>query len=112
MEGSNGNDQDDLANSNPWSDDFKATTSSSHEMTAALEHAQATAANLTNWAGRAFRRAVAQHAQENGLVVPEAAKPKVLNADHANDTGSKVQRLTTPTFEAKKSPPKSLLVSK
>jgi DNA excision repair protein ERCC-5 len=32
----------------------------------ALEHAQATAANLTDWAGRAFRRAIAQHAQQTG----------------------------------------------
>ena len=78
MEDSNGNDQDDLANSNPWGNDFKTTTPLSHEMTAALEHVQARAENLTNWAGRAFWRAVAQHAQENGLVVPEAAKPKVI----------------------------------
>lgn len=39
----------------------------SKEISAALEQAQTTAANLTNWAGRAFRRAVAQHAAENGL---------------------------------------------
>ncbi len=48
------------------------------EVAAALEHAQGTAANLTNWAGRAFRRAVAQHAIENGMEVPESAKPTVL----------------------------------
>jgi DNA excision repair protein ERCC-5 len=35
-----------------------------------LEQAQVTAANLTNWAGRAFRRAVAQHAAEAGLTIP------------------------------------------
>jgi DNA excision repair protein ERCC-5 len=33
---------------------------------AALLAAQATAANLTNWAGRAFRRAMEQHANETG----------------------------------------------
>jgi len=51
---------------------------SSNEVAAALEHAQGTAANLTNWAGRAFRRAIAQHAMENGMEVPESAKPSAL----------------------------------
>ena len=32
---------------------------------AALQQAQSTAANLTDWAGRAFRRAIAQHEQEH-----------------------------------------------
>jgi DNA excision repair protein ERCC-5 len=41
------------------------------ENSMALEHAQATAANLTNWAGRAFRQAIAQHAQQTGS--PEKA---------------------------------------
>merc|ERR1712070_1103204 len=53
-------------------------THSSDEVAAALEHAQGTAANLTNWAGRAFRRAIAQHAMENGMEIPESAKPGVL----------------------------------
>ena len=60
-------------------DDWGRTkTQSSDEVAAALEHAQGTAANLTNWAGRAFRRAIAQHAIENGMEIPEAAKPGVL----------------------------------
>ena len=37
----------------------------------ALEHAQATAANLTNWAGRAFRRAIAAHAEQTAAQSPE-----------------------------------------
>lgn len=32
----------------------------------------------TDWAGRAFRRAVAEHAQESGTKVPEASKPSAL----------------------------------
>lgn len=32
----------------------------------------------TNWAGRAFRRAVALHAEESGTAVPEASKPSTL----------------------------------
>lgn len=39
--------------------------------TEALEHAQETASHLTNWAGRAFRRAMAQHAEETGAGSPE-----------------------------------------
>jgi len=62
-------------------DDWGVTKShKSNEVLAALEHAQGTAANLTNWAGRAFRRAVAQHAIENGMEVPESAKPSVLKS--------------------------------
>jgi len=53
-------------------------TQNSDEVAAALLHAQGTAANLTNWAGRAFRKAVAQHAIENGMEIPESAKPGVL----------------------------------
>jgi len=60
-------------------DDWGTTKiKSPNEVAAALEHAQGTAANLTNWAGRAFRRAIAQHALENGVEVPESAKPTVL----------------------------------
>jgi DNA excision repair protein ERCC-5 len=64
-------------------DDWKAGSSSktTEEMAAALERAQETAANLTNWAGRAFRQAVAQHAVEQGMEVPKSAKPKVLKND-------------------------------
>jgi 5'-3' exonuclease len=81
--------EEDEPTDNPWRDDFnKATTTSSEDVAAALEHAQATAANLTNWAGRAFRRAVAQHAQENGLVVPEAARLKATNVDETGVTES------------------------
>ena len=62
-------------------DDWGVTKSQkTDEVAAALEHAQGTAANLTNWAGRAFRRAVAQHAIENGMEVPESAKPTVLKS--------------------------------
>lgn len=70
-----------------WGEYFRIVNSkSSKEMTAALEHAQATAANLTNWAGRAFRRAVAQHAAENGLHVPESAKPKTIQTSKPDQT--------------------------
>lgn len=37
----------------------------------------------TNWAGRAFRRAVAQHAQESGEAVPDAAKAKAAKITEA-----------------------------
>ena len=75
-------------------DDWKATSSSktAEEMAAALEHAQETAANLTNWAGRAFRRAVAEHAAEQGMEVPESLKPKALK----NDTVEKETISTVP----------------
>ena len=39
----------------------------------ALQHAQETASHLTNWAGRAFRRAMAQHAEEARTGIPEKA---------------------------------------
>lgn len=42
---------------------------------AALYQAQSTAANLTNWAGRAFRRAIAQH-EENGVINASALGSK------------------------------------
>lgn len=48
---------------------------------AALEQAQATAAKLTDWAGRAFRRAMVVHAEETGGTVQNAdsisSKPPV-----------------------------------
>ena len=44
--------------------DFDLSSSSRNK--AALEQAQTTAANLTDWAGRAFRRAMATHAEETG----------------------------------------------
>jgi 5'-3' exonuclease len=67
-------------------DDWGTTkTQSSDEVAAALEHAQGTAANLTDWAGRAFRRAIAQHAMENGMEIPESAKPGVLKNTRSDD---------------------------
>ena len=45
--------------------DFAATPSSNANM-AALKHAEETAANLTDWAGRAVRRAIATHMEESG----------------------------------------------
>ena len=53
----------------------------SSEMADALEHAQTTAANLTNWAGRAFRMAVAQHAAEQGMEVPQVVKRSAFKND-------------------------------
>ena len=50
-------------------DDFDANVFDllpSNPNEAALEQAQTTAANLTDWAGRAFRRAMATHAEETG----------------------------------------------
>lgn len=62
-----------------WGDDCRVDSArKAQAMKDALEHAQTTAGNLTNWAGRAFRRAVEQHAVENGLPLPDAAKPKVM----------------------------------
>ena len=78
IEFSSGKTEEDPTSS--WDFGFEAKATSSNEMRAALEHAQATAANLTNWAGRAFRQAVAQHAEENGLSIPEAVKPEALQA--------------------------------
>jgi len=42
------------------------TSSPSNANMAALKHAEATAANLTDWAGRAVRRAIAAHMEESG----------------------------------------------
>ena len=52
---------------------------------AALEQAQATAANLTDWAGRAFRRAIAVHADETGKLDDDipVLRP-VFNTDHVD----------------------------
>ena len=49
---------------------------------AALYQAQSTAANLTNWAGRAFRRAIAQHEQD-GVIKASAVgcKTTISRAD-------------------------------
>ena len=59
------------------------------ENTLALEHAQATAANLTNWAGRAFRRAMAQHAEETGTMSPEKASHNSVAETQASTTDKK-----------------------
>ena len=58
--------------SDPWPDNYKGEATA--DMVTALEHAQATASKLTDWAGRVFRRAIAFHAKENG-VGPCAATP-------------------------------------
>jgi len=55
--------------------DWDIGSSKSEKVSEALTHAQDTASRLTNWAGRAFRRAVAQHAEESGTQVPESSKP-------------------------------------
>lgn len=44
----------------------------------ALQHAQATASHLTDWAGRAFRRAMAQHAEETGRHKPDDTNQCIL----------------------------------
>jgi 5'-3' exonuclease len=38
----------------------------------------------TNWAGRAFRRAVAHHAQESGVAVHDAAKGKAVSTENTS----------------------------
>ena len=47
---------------------------------AALRHAQETAANLTNWAGRAVRRAIAAHMEESGAAGGDAGASTVAAA--------------------------------
>jgi len=47
---------------------------------AALRHAQETAANLTNWAGRAVRRAIAAHMEESGAAGGDAGALRVTAA--------------------------------
>jgi len=62
----------------PWAFDSpgrSSTRANANDVSAALEQAQKTASNLTNWAGRAFRQAVAKHAAENGLNVPQGISP-------------------------------------
>eukprot|EP00980_Cylindrotheca_fusiformis_P000359 scaffold91_cov127-Cylindrotheca_fusiformis.AAC.19 len=72
-----------------WGSDSAKKAAVSNEVTEALTHAQDTASRphlsllacRTNWAGRAFRRAVAQHAEESGGVVPDAAKARAGNIE-------------------------------
>jgi len=53
----------------------------------ALQHAQETASHLTNWAGRAFRRAMAQHAEDTGAGSPEKAdQDVVMEKETADDS--------------------------
>jgi DNA excision repair protein ERCC-5 len=65
--------------SNAWSNDFKSKPSA--DTAAALEQAQVTAAKLTDWAGRAFRRAIAHHAEETGVAI--GSPPKALMVSRA-----------------------------
>jgi 5'-3' exonuclease len=88
-----------------WGGDFLSKPQKPKEVAAALEHAQETAENLTNWAGRAFRRAVAQHAQENGMDVPEAAKPKpLLDTKESSPTKVVYNREKETTLPTRKDP--------
>jgi DNA excision repair protein ERCC-5 len=73
--------------------------------TEALEHAQETASHLTNWAGRAFRRAMAQHAEETGVGSPEKSshnatiEPAEAAKDDRDDSSVEVleaERQTSP----------------
>lgn len=77
----------------PWSygSPTKVTRAgrTSNEVTIALEQAQATAANLTNWAGRAFRQAVVQHAAENGLSIPTITASVQSSAPYILATANK-----------------------
>lgn len=55
-----------VSGENPFGNAFRdSSDGESQQLAEALQRAQTTAANLTNWAGRAFRRAVAQHAGEH-----------------------------------------------
>ena len=47
---------------------------------AALRHAEETAANLTNWAGRAVRRAIAAHIEESGAAGTSSAAVALMPA--------------------------------
>jgi 5'-3' exonuclease len=62
--------------SDPWVDDFKPKASSDTSTAAALKHAQVTAATLTDWAGRAFRRAIAVHTAETGTSIAPTTSAK------------------------------------
>jgi len=59
---------DKLAGDEWGTNDFDAI-GSQDDTAAALEQAQATAAKLTDWAGRAFRRAIAKHAADTGITL-------------------------------------------
>jgi 5'-3' exonuclease len=67
---------------NSWSNDFKSKSSA--DTAAALEQAQATAAQLTDWAGRAFRRAVARHAEENGGAIGSLSNESMVSREVGN----------------------------
>ncbi|KAG7357877.1 flap endonuclease-1 [Nitzschia inconspicua] len=77
-----------------WGVTAVASSKTEKELLTALEQAQATAANLTNWAGRAFRRAVADHAAEQGLQVPDIAKPKAITSVASTTTTTAVTTAT------------------
>ena len=68
---------------NSWSNDFKSKPSA--DTAAALQQAQATAAKLTDWAGRAFRRAIAHHAEENGVAIGSPSKESIVLKAVGND---------------------------
>ena len=71
-------DTSDNESNDAWSYDSSSrrnTRTNANNVSAAFEQAQVTAANLTNWAGRAFRRAVAQHAAENGFTLSPVTSP-------------------------------------
>eukprot|EP00526_Cylindrotheca_closterium_P003118 CAMPEP_0113639228 /NCGR_PEP_ID=MMETSP0017_2-20120614/20573_1 /TAXON_ID=2856 /ORGANISM="Cylindrotheca closterium" /LENGTH=1563 /DNA_ID=CAMNT_0000550419 /DNA_START=18 /DNA_END=4706 /DNA_ORIENTATION=- /assembly_acc=CAM_ASM_000147 len=72
--------------SSATTNDWDIGSSKSEKVSEALTHAQDTASRLTNWAGRAFRRAVADHAEESGTAVPEASKPTSLLPSKSNVT--------------------------
>eukprot|EP00934_Nitzschia_sp_Nitz4_P001798 Nitzschia sp. Nitz4//scaffold154_size52827//42360//46286//NITZ4_006785-RA/size52827-processed-gene-0.90-mRNA-1//-1//CDS//3329537335//1798//frame0 len=63
---------------NPFASSYKAREKSQQEMADVLHHAQATAARLTDWAGRAFRRAISQHAEESGMTAANTNSPAKL----------------------------------
>ena len=62
----------------------------SPETSAALQQAQATAANLTNWAGRAFRRAMAEAGASNTTnhSVPEAGNSSEPQGGMGTESGA------------------------
>jgi 5'-3' exonuclease len=73
----------DLEEDDPWAtNDFKPHGASRDDTAAALEQAQATAAKLTDWAGRAFRRAIAVHAEETGTTFTRATESAKKEKEH------------------------------
>ena len=88
-----------MGGSDSWSNNFGKNSATSTEVTEALDHAQATASNLTNWAGRAFRRAVAQHAMETGTVLPEAAKPKAVTLKDGTTATNEIDNIKSKSNE-------------